>query len=381
MTTTDFYELLGVSRTASDDEIKKAYRAKARELHPDANPDNPEAEERFKQVSLAYEVLKDPEKRRRYDQFGPEGLRGMGGSGQAGDPFGGFGAGGLGDLFEAFFGGSGGFGGGGRRGPSGPPRGSDLEAVVDLSFEGAVFGSSADVTLRLPVSCETCNATGAAEGTSASTCSQCQGTGEVRRVRQSLLGQMVTSSPCGRCSGMGQVIERPCPTCRGEGRRTEARTYTVDVPAGVDNGSTLRLTGRGAAGPRGGPNGDLYVHVRVAEHDRFHRDGFDLVHVLELPMTQAALGVHLPFETLDGTEDLVIPAGTQTGRVFRLRERGVPHVNGRGRGDLLVHVHVVVPTGLSKAQEELLRRFAEERGEEVAGPDTSLLGKIRSAFR
>ena len=377
----DFYELLGVSRTAGDDEIKKAYRQKARELHPDANPDDPNAEERFKEVSLAYEVLKDPEKRQRYDQFGAEGLRGMGGGGGGGggDPFGG---GGLGDLFDAFFGSGNPFGGGGRqRGPAGPPRGADMETVVDLSFEEAVFGAQTDVSLRVPVSCDACEASGAAPGTTASVCPQCKGTGEMRRVRQSLLGQMMTTSPCGRCNATGQVIERPCPTCRGEGRRTEARTYTVDVPAGVDNGSTLRMTGRGGAGPRGGGNGDLYVHVRVKEHARFHRDGVDLVHVLEVPMTQAALGAHLSYDTLDGSEDLVIPPGTQTGRVFRLRERGVPHVNGRGRGDLLVHVQVAVPTQLSKGEEELLRRFADERGEAVASPDKSLLGKIRSAFR
>ena len=374
----DFYELLGVSRTATDEEIKKAYRAKARELHPDANRDDPDAEDRFKEVSLAYEVLKDPEKRQRYNQFGPEGLRGMGGGGADA----GFGGGGLGDLFEAFFGGSGSpFGGGRTRGPAGPPRGADMETVVDLAFEEAVFGAKADVTLRLPVACDTCEGSGASAGTTASTCPQCQGSGEVRRVRQSLLGQMMTTSPCGRCSSTGQIIEKPCPTCRGEGRRTESRTYTVDVPAGVDNGSTLRMTGRGAAGPRGGPNGDLYVHIRARPHERYQRDGADLVEVLEIPMTQAALGAHIAYETLDGPEDLLIPGGTQTGKAFRLRERGVPHVNGRGRGDLLVHVQVAVPVQLTKTEEELLRRFAEERGEEVAPPDKSLMGKIRSAFR
>ena len=377
----DFYELLGVSRTASDEEIKKAYRVKAREHHPDANPDNPEAENRFKEVSLAYEVLKDPEKRRRYDQFGPEGLRGMGGDGGQGDPFN-FG-GGLGDLFEAFFGGGGGGSGfgGQRRGPAGPPPGADMETVLELSFDEAVFGAKSDVSLRLPVACDTCNASGAAEGSSATTCSQCDGTGEIRRVRQSLLGQMITSSPCGRCGGMGRVIEKPCPTCRGEGRRTEARTYTVPVPAGVDDGSTLRMSGRGAAGARGGANGDLFVHIRVKKHARFQRQGFDLIEMLTIPFTQAALGVHLDYETLDGGELLEIPAGTQNGRTLRLRGRGVPHLNGKGRGDLIVQVNVLVPTSLTKAEDELLRQFAQERNEDVAPPDKSLLGKIRSAFR
>jgi molecular chaperone DnaJ len=377
--TTDFYELLGVSRTASDDELKKAYRAKARELHPDANPDDPSAEERFKRVSIAYEVLKDPEKRRRYDQFGAAAFE-NGGGGGAGDF--GFG-GGLGDIFEAFFGGAGSpFGGNGRtRGPSGPPRGQDMEVVADLDFEHAVFGTETEVTLRQPVACDSCSASGAAPGTQAVTCTTCQGSGEVRQIRNSLLGQMVTAAPCGRCRGMGMTIETPCPTCRGEGRRTEERTYTFTVPAGVDSGSGIRLTGRGAAGPRGGPNGNLIVHIRVKPHPRFERHGIDLVHVLDVAMTQAILGVHIPFETLDGVEDLLIPAGSQNGRVFRLRGRGVPQLNGRGRGDLIVQINVVVPSGLSKTEEELVRRLADERGEAVAPPDKSLLGKIKSAFR
>lgn len=376
--TTDFYELLGVKRNASDDELKKAYRAKARELHPDANPDDPTAEERFKRVSVAYEVLRDPEKRQRYDQFGVAAFENGGGGGGPDFGFGG----GLGDIFEAFFGGAGNpFGGGRSRGPSGPPRGQDMEVVADLEFEHAVFGTETEVTLRQPVACDACSSTGAAPGTSAQTCSTCQGSGEVRQIRNSLLGQIVSAAPCGRCRGMGMTIETPCATCRGEGRRTEERTYTFTVPAGVDNGSGIRLTGRGAAGPRGGPNGNLIVHIRVKPHPRFERHDVDLVHVLDISVAQATLGVHLPFETLDGIEDLVIPAGSQNGRVFRLRGRGVPHLNGRGRGDLIVQINVVVPTGLSKTEEELLRRFAEERGETVAPPDKSLLGKIKSAFR
>ena len=377
----DFYELLGVGRSASDDELKKAYRVKARELHPDANPDDPRAEEQFKKVSLAYEVLKDPDKRRRYDQFGPEGLRGTGAAGNAGDPSGG-GFGNLGDIFEAFFGGGGSpFGGGGRRGPAGPPRGPDLETTIDITFEQAVFGTKHEIDIRVPVHCDACEATGAAPGTAAASCPQCQGTGEVRRVRQSLLGQMVTASPCGRCGATGQVIDKPCPTCRGEGRRTEQRSHNVNVMAGVDNGTTLRVTNLGGAGPRGGPNGDLYVHIRVRPHERFEREGYDLIHRLDLPMTQAALGAHLKFTTLDGEEDLVIAPGTQSGKVFRLRERGVPHVGGRGRGDLLVQVMVVTPTHLSKTQDDWLRQVAAERGEEVAPPDRTLFGKIRSKFR
>jgi molecular chaperone DnaJ len=384
---TDYYELLGVTRSATEDEIKKAYRALARELHPDANPGNKAAEDRFKVVTLAYETLRDPERRRRYDMFGPEGVRGSGagggpgGPGGAGDPFGfGGGAGGFGDIFEAFFGGGSPFGGGGG-GRGGPVRGSDAEVRVALDFEEAVFGAHKELEVRLPVACETCSGSGARPGTTPTRCTQCNGSGEVRRVRQSILGQMVTSTPCPRCAGMGEEISSPCASCRGDGRIVEERTLLVDVPAGVDDGATLRLTGRGAAGPRGGPAGDLYVHVAVRPHERFTRHGYDLLHDLHVPLTQAALGAQLVFETLDGSEDLVVPAGTQSGRVFRLRGRGVPHVDGRGRGDLLVQVVVETPTGLSRTQEELLRQFAEERGEDVAAVDTGLLSKIRSAFK
>jgi molecular chaperone DnaJ len=373
---TDFYALLGVPRTATEDELKKAYRARARELHPDANPDNPSAEEKFKQVSVAYEILKDPEKRRVYDQYGIDGLRG--GSG-GGDPFAGFG--GLGDIFEAFFGGNpfGGGGGGSRGRQSGPPRGRDQEIVVDLEFSDAVFGTQKPVTLKVSVACEPCNSSGAAAGTLATGCAQCGGTGEVRQIRQTLLGQMVTAAPCGRCSGTGSTIESPCQTCRGEGRRAENRTYTIDVPPGVDTGQRIRYNGKGGVGPRGGGPGDLYVALRVADHPRFQRYGHDLTELLEIPVTQAALGALRKYETLDGVEDLVIPPGTQTGKEFRLRGRGVP--SQRGRGDLVVTVLVTTPTRMSKEDEALLRQFAESRGEEVGSPDTSIMGKIRSAFR
>ena len=254
--------------------------------------------------------------------------------------------------------------------------------ALELSFEEAVFGAQRDVALRTAVSCPTCGGSGARAGTTPTRCSGCDGTGEVRRVRQSILGQVVTASPCPRCGGLGEEVRSPCPDCGGEGRRAESRTWTVDVPAGVDHGVTLRLPGRGPAGPRGGAPGDLYVHLFVKPHERFERDGSDLVHNLRIAMVQAALGTRMQFETLDGTEELVIPPGTQNGRVFKLRGRGVPHVDGRGRGDLLVHVVVEVPTDLSPSEEETLRRFAEERGEEVAPPGAGgLLGRFRSAFR
>jgi molecular chaperone DnaJ len=376
----DFYELLGVRSNASDDDIKRAYRRLARELHPDTNND-PAAEERFKAVTLAYETLRDPERRRQYDMFGPEAVRGSGAAGTgagAGFPGGDVFGAGLGDLFESFFGG-GGFATSGRRG--GPPKGPDVETALDLDFRAAVFGTQEHVRLRAPVTCATCQGSGARPGTHPETCQTCKGTGEIRQVRQSILGQMVTSGPCRRCGGLGQEVRNPCPDCRGEGRRTEEQTLTVDVPAGVDNGSTLRVPARGAAGPRGGLPGDLYVHLRVRPDERFTRQGYDLVHILRLPVTQASLGAHLRFETLDGTEDLVVPRGTQSGKVFRLRGRGVPHVDGRGRGDLLVQVLVETPADLTREQEDLLRQLAAERGDEVAPPDAGIRARIRSAFK
>lgn len=372
----DYYELLGIRRDATQDDVKRAYRKRARELHPDTNPGDPEAEAKFKEITRAYETLSDPERRRRYDMFGEAGVTTNSGA----DPFGfGGGFGNLGDIFDTFFGGSATTGFGGGRG--GTPRGQDLEVVADVDFELAVFGGEQPVTVRTAVACETCQATGAAPGTTPHQCPQCGGTGQVRRVRQSILGQMVTAGACNQCGGTGQIIERPCPDCRGDGRTIVEKTYTVDVPAGVDTGSTLRLAGRGAAGLRGGGYGDLYVHVRVGTHPRFQRAGDDLVHELHIPFTQAALGVQLPFETLDGTEDLVLPRGTQTGRVFRLKGRGVPHVDGRGRGDLLVQVVVDTPSELSPEEEELVRRLADVRGDPVAPPDTGFFSRIRSAFK
>ena len=374
----DYYELLGVPRTASADEIKKAYRQRARELHPDANPDDAASADRFKEVSTAYAVLSDDDQRARYDRYGDAGVRGNGSGGQsAEDLFGG----GLGDIFETFFGGGGGSPFGARqRGPAGPPRGQDMEVVVDIAFEQAVFGEQIDVSLKLPVACTDCDGTGAGNGTKPVTCSECNGAGQVQRVRQSLLGQMVTASPCGRCGGMGQVITSPCETCRGQGRVTVDKTYQVDVPAGVDSGSTLRLTGRGAAGPRGGKAGDLYVHLRVAPHERYIRDDHDLVTDVPISIAQAALGTSLELETLDGVEQLVVPAGTQPGREFVLRQRGVPHLRGRGRGDLRARVRVEVPLKLSDRELDLLTEYAEGRGEVVGNAKEGFFSRIKSAF-
>ncbi len=364
----DLYEVLGVARTASDEELKRAYRRKARELHPDANPDNPEAEAEFKQVTVAYEVLSDPDKRRQYDRYGLEGLMGGGGF-----EWQGFGDAGLSDLFEAFFGA---MGATGRR--TQPSAGPDAEVVLSLELQEAAFGAHKPIDVDLPVACPDCDASGASPGTHATRCPDCGGSGELRRVRQSILGQMVTSTPCPRCQMTGTVVERPCPTCRGEGRVRRSATLTVDVPAGVENGSTMRLAGRGPAGLRGGPAGTLYVHLRVEQDPRFERQGDDLVAAVAISPAQAALGTSLTVPTLEGDEVLELERGTQPGAVLRLRQRGVTHLRGRGRGDLLVRVDVVVPTELDETSERLLRELAAHRDEAVAEPHQGLLSRLRA---
>ena len=365
---TDFYGLLEVSPDASDDEIKRAYRRMARELHPDSTGGDAAAEARFKEVTRAYEVLRDPERRARYDRFGPDGVDGA----VPGDIFGG----GLGDLFDAFFGG----GGAGPRRRGGPMRGEDAEMVLEVEFRDAVFGVQRELTVDALAACTTCDGSGARPGTTAVSCPECQGAGEVRRVRQSILGQVVTAMPCRRCGATGEVISSPCATCRGEGRVTESRAITVQVPGGVDHGSTLRLTGRGQAGPRGGPPGDLYVHLAVRADERFTRAGDDLRADLHVPVVQAALGATVDFETLDGPEQIPVHPGTQTGHLVKLRGRGVPHVRGRGRGDLVIQVVVDTPTEMSKAEESLMRQLAAARGHDVGPPDEGLMRRLRSAF-
>ncbi len=367
----DHYETLGVARNATDDEVKRAYRKLARKFHPDANPDDPDAESRFKQVSAAYEVLSDRERRSLYDRFGTDDPN----AARMADPF----SGAFGDIFEAFFGGNAPAGAPSRR--QGPPQGEDLETQVDLELQDVVFGAQREVSVRTAVSCETCDGSGAAAGTQPRRCDQCGGSGQVRRVRQSLLGQMVTSGACDRCSGFGEVIDRLCPSCDGGGRTIEQRTYKVEIPAGLDDGVTLRLSGRGAVGFRGGRSGDLYVSTRVRPHPQFRRDGVDLIHEMHIPFTQAALGVKLDYETLDGTESIVIPGGTETGTELRLRHRGVPHVRGRGRGDLIIRLVVDVPDDLTTEQAELVRHLAALRGEQVDEPREGLFKRIRSALR
>ncbi len=362
----DLYEILGVAKDATADEIKKSYRRLARELHPDVNPSE---EERFKEVTAAYEVLSDPEKRQRYD---------LGAS----DPFGGMGGfGGLQDIMDAFFGGGIGFGmGRGGRGRS--TRGDDLLVGVSLPLAETAFGATTEVTFNTAVVCETCHGSGAADGTFPEPCTTCKGHGEVSQVTRSFLGQMMTTRPCPACAGAGTVITHPCATCAGEGRTSQLRTLNVKVPPGVEHGMRIRLTGEGHAGRTGGQAGDLYVEVNELDHPVFERDGDDLHCKVSLPMTAAALGTSVDLELLEGvTERIDIRSGTQSGHVITLRARGVPHVRASGRGNLHVHVEVLTPTNLDSEQERLLMELAAARGEErVEGGGGGLFGRLRDVI-
>jgi molecular chaperone DnaJ len=374
-TAMNYYELLEVTSDATDDQIKRAFRALARKYHPDANPDDPTAVERFKEINEAYETLRDPERRRRYDMFGPEG-------GANGGPFGGgspfdAGAFGLNDLFDAFFGGGGPRG----RGPAGATRGPDAETVLDLKLVDVVFGTRTTLDLHMLVGCERCSGSGCAPGTHPDRCPTCEGTGEVRQVRRSLLGQIVTAGPCSACGATGQVIPNPCEVCAGAGRINGDTNIEVDIPQGIDDGQRLRLSGRGPAGPRGGPPGDLYVSVRVARHPELERRGDELWYRLPVSIVQAALGTQIDVATLDGDQEIDVPSGTQPGTLIRLRGLGVPSLRTTRRGDLVVEVRVDVPTRLTDDEAQLLAQFAELRGEKVSSVHEGLLARIRSAFK
>ena len=357
----DHYETLGVARDASQEEIKRAYRRLAREHHPDANAGDAAAEERFKQITHAYDVLSDPAKRRNYDTFGDE---------KAAPGFGDIG--GISDLFSAFFGGV-----GGARRPSN--RGGDVLAEVELTLEEAAEGAEREVEVPTLVECETCGGTGAAPGTHPSRCGQCGGSGELRMVRRTMLGNVMTASPCGRCGGTGQEITSPCETCEGSGRVQEINTLTVRIPPGIEDGAQLRVTGRGQAGVRGGRSGDLYVAIAIAQHPVFRRAGDDLGCQVKVPMTVAALGGTVEIPTLEGSETIEVKPGTQSGEVVRLRNRGMPSLQGWGRGQIVALLEIETPTDLDEEQAELLVRLSELRGEEVGRP--GLFDKIKGAFK
>ena len=353
----DFYQVLGVERSASDADIKRAFRKLAQQWHPDVNTE-PEAQERFKEINEAYQVLSDPDRRQRYDTFGRAGVDGQG----AGPGFEGFG--GFSDIFDAFFGGAAGAGGA-RRGR--PQPGSDLRYDLRITFEEAVKGTEKEIDFRVLQPCETCKGNGAKPGTEPITCPQCEGRGEVRSVRQTMLGQMVNVSACPRCRGEGKIVETPCETCKGDGRTERKRTLRVTIPAGIDEGHQIRLSNEGESGPRGGQAGSLYVAVHVAPHPSLKREGTELYYEARISIAQAALGTHITVPTVDGEEDVEVKPGTQPETEIRLRGKGVPHLRRTGsRGDLHVLIEVTVPTKLSKRQRELLHEYAEEAGESVS---------------
>ena len=348
----DYYEALSISRSATTIEIKKAYRKLARQYHPDVNKD-PGAEDRFKEVSEAYEVLSDDQKRAAYDRYGHaafDGAGGMGGGAQGFD----FDFGDIFDIFNNFTG-----GGGGRRRRNGPRKGADLRYNLTIEFEEAVFGVEKKVEVTRPETCSTCSGSGAEPGTKASRCQHCKGSGEVRRVQQSILGSFVNVSACPICQGSGEVIETPCTTCNGRKIVQKKRELSIKVPAGVDRETQIRLTGEGSPGVNGGPSGNLYVFIDVKPHAYFKRQGNDILIDLKINMAQAALGDEVLAPTVDGEESVKIPAGTQSGKVIRLRNKGVPHLRSGGRGDQLIVVTVTTPTKLTEEQRHLFQKLSE----------------------
>ena len=356
----DYYEVLGVSKGASEDEIKKAYKKLARKYHPDMNPGDKEAEEKFKEVNEAYEVLSDADKKARYDQYGHAGVDPNFGAGGAGFD-GNFDFGDLGDIFGSFFGG--GFGGAQRRNPNAPQRGESIRASVTISFTEAAFGCEKEITVDRSEQCPTCKGNGCAAGTTPEVCPTCRGTGTVQVRRQTPMGVFASSAPCTKCGGTGRIIHQPCPDCRGQGAVRKRRSIKVTIPAGIDDGQTISLRGQGHAGKNGGPNGDLLINIMVQPHELFHREGTSVFCEAPITYAQAVLGGTLEIPTIDGKVKYDIPEGTQTGSVFRLRGKGIPVLNGRGRGDQYVTVTIETPKNLNKEQKEALKKFSDLLGE------------------
>ena len=364
----DYYDVLGVPRTAGEGDIKTAYRQLARKYHPDVAEDKVAAENHFKEINEAYEVLSDPQKRANYDRYGHASTQGAGGSG--------FAAEGFGDIFDMFFGQARSGGQPGRA--SGPQRGSDLRYDAEITLEEAFTGTTREISFRHLASCQTCKGSGAEPGTLVVSCDRCGGSGIARQVRQTPLGQFVTQSTCSKCNGEGSFVTTPCEACRGRGRLDRTRTLTVKIPAGVDDGSRIRISGSGEGGTRGGPAGDLYVYLSIAPHPRLRRDGSDLYVDVPIAFTQAALGGLVELESLDGKASVQIAPGTQSGSTFRVRGRGMPTVRSAARGDLLATVHVVVPAKLSRRERDLLEEFARVGGDQI--DDRNFFDRVKDAF-
>lgn len=380
----DYYDILGVSKNASQDEIKKAFRKKARQYHPDVNKDNPkEAEEKFKEANEAYEVLSDETKKAQYDQFGHDAFKQGGGAGAGGfqggfGGFGGFGggAGGFDNIFDMFF-------GGGGRGQQGPQKGNDLREDIDISFEDAAFGKSMDIEITRHEECDHCHGTGAEPGTKVDICPNCHGSGQETVIQNTPFGRMQSARTCSRCHGSGKNIEKPCNKCRGTGEMLAKRKIAIKIPPGVDNGSRLRVANEGEPGVLGGPKGDLYVYIYVRPHKEFERSGNDVISHVNISFAQAALGATVEVNTLDGKVELKIPEGTQTGTAFRVKGKGIPYLrNSKQRGDQHIVVTVQTPKKLTDAQRELLLRFANESNEDVNNLQVSksLFEKIKDCL-
>ena len=371
----DYYEVLGVGRNATPEEIKKAYKKLAKKYHPDLNPDSKTAEEKFKEVSEAYSVLSDDNQRARYDQFGHEGLNNQGFGGGFGG-FGGFGGQGfdMGDIFSSFFGG--GFGGGQTRDPSAPQCGGDLRLDLTVTFEEAAKGVEKEVSITRMEACSKCKGSGAKPGTGRETCSTCGGSGRIRINQTTPFGQFQTVKTCSACGGAGSIIKEPCPECSGSGRVKKHHKLKINVPAGVDNGSRLRMQGEGEGGTNGGGSGDLFVYITVKPHKLFKREGDNVYLEQQISFAEAALGADIEVPTLDGPVKLTIPEGTQTGTTFRLRGRGFPKLRGYGRGDQHVKVKLFTPQRLTEEQKELLRKFDSTYAEPAEEDKKGLFGKI-----
>jgi len=369
----DYYEVLGVSKSATAEDIKKAYRRLAKQYHPDTNKEDAQAEQKFKEVNEAYQVLGDEEKRRKYDSFGHAAFDGTGGMGQG---FGGFEdiMGGFGDIFDSFFGG--GFGRQGRRANTGPQRGSDLRYDLSIAFEEAVFGCKKEVELVKEEKCPECEGSGAQKGTDKKTCATCGGTGQVRSQRSTAFGNFVNVTTCSVCGGEGFIIEKPCQKCKGKGSISRLKKISVNIPAGIDDGQALTLSGEGEIGKRGGSPGDLYIYISVKSHPYLQRDGYDLYLDMPVSFTLAAVGGDMEVPTLEGRVKYKIPEGTQTGTVFRLKEKGVRHLRSARKGDLFVKVTVEVPKKLNDRQKELLRQFDSI----ASAKEKSFFEKVKDAF-